>query len=479
VAQGWNFSDSSLDGWAVTNGTLTGGLDAATFTATVAMAYIGIGGLNFAGGSNRYVRVRLRQLAAGAWEGNLYYSTGAHGISASYYKTVSAPAGLSGGDWVYLIFDMHDLTAGGNDWSQNTVTGLQLDLTSGAAGSFEIDWIGYAGNTVFEADVLTWPNGTYRSQFGTGAVAAKVGDGVQQCQAYIGQSVSAVIESLLNLAGITDSYIDVTGMQAEDTAWLAGRFSITACLTEPEDITALIGEICQQTGSMLWWSPSAQKVKFKVLAPDSPTASAGHTLDEESNLILDSVRVEPLDAQRVTLFGVYYDIASATANRKEAKNFLRGELYIDADAESANEYGDRRQKILYSRWFGVDNEVAMRTLAARKVSHYRDAPKKIEFRLDAKDADITEGDLYDITTDDITDQTGAPVPVRALIVKRQDNVGDISVTALTTVFGRRYGFIALAGYPNYDAATEAQRLYMYISDASGYMSDGSAGYLII
>ena len=479
VAQGWDFSDSSLDGWGVTNGTLVGGLDAATFTATVADAYLSQTGLGFSGGTNRYVRVRLKQLAAGTWEGRLYYQTGGHGFSASYYKDVSAPAGLAGGDWVYLTFDMHDLTAGGNDWSQNIITGLRLDLVSGAAGSFEIDWVGYGANTVFDADVLVWPDSTYRSQFGTTAVAGKVGDGIQQCQAYIAQTVAAVMQSLLNLSGIENANIDVAGMQAEDNQWLAGRFTITACLSEPEDVTALLGEICQQTGAMLWWSPSAQKVKFKVLAPSSPAASAGKVLNEEAHLILDSVKVDPLDAQRLTMFGVYYDIASATVNRKEAKSFLKGELYIDADAEGENEYGDRRQKILYSRWFGADNEVAMRTLAARKVSHYRDAPLKIDMKVDAKDSAITEGELYDITTDDITDETGAALPVRALIVKRQDNGGDISVTALTTTFGRRYGFIAPAGYPNYGAASEAQRQYAYICDANGLMSDGSGGYLVI
>jgi len=479
VAQGWNFSDASLDSWAVSSGTLTGGTDAATFTATGAGAYINRSGLVLLGGSNRYVLVRLRQLVAGTWEGNLYYSTALHGESASFYKAVSEPAALAGGGWITVVFDMHNLTAGGVDWSQNTITSLRLDLVSGAAGSYEIDWIGYGANDVFDADVLVMPDSTYRSQFNTTAVAAKVGDGVQQCKVFINQSVAAVLEALLNAAGIADSYIDTAGLQAEDNAWLGSRYTVTACLSEPEDITALLGELCQQTNAMLWWSPTAQKVKYKVLAPSPPNVTIGATLTDDANLILDSVKVEPLDAQRLTFFGVYYDLATATANRKENKNYLRGELYVDTDAESANEYGDRRQKIFQSRWFGADNQVAMATLAARKISHYRDAPKKIDFKLDPKDADITEGELYDITTDQLTDDTGAAKTVRALIVKRKDNQGDVDVTALTTTFDRRYGFIAPAGYPNYGAASVAQRAYAYISDANGNMSDGSKGYLII
>jgi len=478
VAQGWNFSDSSLDGWSVSSGTFTGGLDAATFTATGAGAYLNRSGLSVLGGSNRYVLVRLRQLVSGTWEGSLYYQTDLHGQSESYKKTISAPAGLAAGGWVVAVFDMHTLTAGGTDWSQNTITGLRLDLVSGAAGSFEIDWIGYGSNDQFSADVLTLPDSTYRSQFGTTAVAANAGAGVQQCEAFIDQTVSAVVESLLNSAGIADSYIDTAGLQAEDTAWLTS-YRITACLSEPEDITALLGEICQQTNSMLWWSPTAQKVKFKVLAPGAPNVTIGATLTDDANLILDSVKIEPLDAQRLTMAGIYYDLASATANRKEAKNFQRGEIYIDADAESTNEYGDRRQKVLYSRWFDETSALAMATTTARKISHYRDAPKKIEFKIDPKDADITEGDLYDITTDQLTDETGAARTVRALIVKRQDNAGDVLVTALTTVFDRRYGFIAPTGYPNYAAASEAQRAYAFISDTNGNMSDGSKGYLII
>lgn len=479
VVQGWNFSDSSLDGWTVTNGTFTGATDTATFTATVADARIARSGLAVLGGSNRYVRLRLRQLVAGTWEGNLYYSTAMHGESASYYKSVSVPSDLAAGSWVTVTFDMHNLTAGGTDWSQNTITSLRLDLVSGAAGSFEIDWIGYAANDSFDADVLYLPDSTYRSQFKTTAVAAKVGDGVQQSKVFVSQSVSAVIEQLLNAAGIDDSYIDIAGLQAEDNAWLGSRYTITACIPEPEDITALLGELCQQTNAMLWWSPTAQKVKYKVLAPSAPNVVIGATLTDDANFILDSVKVEPLDAQRLTFFGVYYDLATATANRKENKNFLKGDLYIDADAESANEYGDRRQKIFQSRWFGAGNDVAMATLAARKISHYRDAPKKIEFKLDPKDAAIVEGDLYDLTTDQLTDESGAPKTVRVLIVKRKDNQGDVDVTALTTTFDRRYGFIAPAGYPNYNAASPAQRAYAYISNSAGLMSDGSKGYLVI
>lgn len=479
VAQGWNFSDGALEGWTTSNASATGSTDAVTLTATAGDPNFRVVGIAIAGGANRYVRARIRQLVAGTWQGTLFYRTDLHGESGSYYKQIAEPVDLATGAWVIVTFDMHNLTVGGVDWSQETITGLRLDIVSGAVGSFEIDWIGYAANDSFDADVLYLPDSTYRSQFKTTAVAAKVGDGVQQCKVFVDQPVSSVIEQLLNAAGIDDSYIDIAGMQSEDNAWLGSRYNITACIPEPEDITALLGELCQQTNAMLWWSPTEQKVKYKVLAPSAPNVVIGATLTDDANFIMDSVKVDTLDAHRLTFFGVYYDLATATANRKENKNYLRGELYIDVDAESDNEYGDRRQKIFQSRWFGADNDVAMATLAARKISHYRDAPKKIEFKLDPKDAAIVEGDLYDITTDQITDESGAAKTVRALIVKRKDNQGDVEVTALTTTFDRRYGFIAPAGYPNYASASAAQRAYAYISNSAGLMSDGSKGYLVI
>jgi hypothetical protein len=479
VAIGWNFSAES-EGWVATNATVTHNATSVTLTpSAVDPQWAKSSGISFAGGNNRYVHVRLKRVSGTAsWEGRLYYATSGHGFSGSYYKDISEPAGI-GAEFVTATWDMSALTAGGTDWMTNDITGLRLDVDSGSSAVYEIDWITYSDSAGVDADVLAWPDSTYRSQFGTTAVAAKIGDGVQLCQAWVDVPFSEVVQDILKLCGIDDSYIDLAGLATEESTWLGAKYRVTACLVEPEDASALLGELTVQANAAIWWHPVDQKAKFKVIGPQPPSATVSNTLTDEANLIEGSVQVTPLDDLRLTFAGIYYDIATATANRKEAKSYLRGDLYIDADAESANEYGDRRQDIKYSRWFTAANASAMKAFASRRIAYYRDVPKKIEFRLDAKDAAIEEGDLYDITTDQIVDFDGNPETVRALITKREDRGGDVAITARTTVFAQRYAFIAPAGAPDYLAATEAQRGYAYICNSSGKMSNGDDGYLII
>lgn len=483
VAQGWNFSDGALEGWTTSNASATGSTDAVTLTATAGDPDFRVVGLAIAGGANRYVRARIRQLVAGTWEGVLFYRTALHGESVSYFKQIAEPIDLATGAWVIVTFDMHNLTAGGVDWSQETITGLRLDIVTDAVGSFEIDWIGYGASALFDADVLIWPDGTWRSQFGTTAVAAKIGDGVQLCKAWRDQPVTTVIKDLINavdpltgsVLGVADADIDVAGMQIEDATWLGAKFRITTCLTDPEDAGLLLGDLVRQTGGVVWWDSIAQKVKYKVIGPQPPGVLATNKFTDAAHFIEDSIKVETLDKLRLSFVAMNYALSNATANRKEEKNFERGEIFIDVDAESENEYGARAAEVNYSRWFGQDNAQAMLQWAQRRISYYRDPPKKIEFKVDPKDAAAREGDLYDVETAQLPDEHGNPLAVRVLILRRQDNGHDLTLVARTTTFNRRYAFIAANGTPAYPNNNG----YACIANSAGLMSDNTSGYLTI
>jgi hypothetical protein len=473
VENGWNFTNNTLDGFSATNADLASGTDTLTVTASAADPQIRVVSSIY-GYRYRYLLARLKRNVAGAWKGRCYYSTGSHGESASYYKDISEPAGIGSG-YVTAVWDMHALTAGGTDWQINTIIGVRLDLDANSGSVYEIDWIGWSETATLDRNVLTLPDSTYRSQFGTTAALQKIGDGVQQCLDYVNQPFSTVVQNLLNQAGIVDANIDLAGLQAEDSTWLGSRYHISACLSEPEDVGVYLGELAVQSGGCIWWAPVAQKVKYKFLGPSSPAAVTNNVLTDEAHIVDGSMQVEPLDNLRKTYAAVYYELYSATANRKEAKNYTRGEIYIDAGAESANEYNDRRVDVTYSRWFTNANSAAMAAWAKRRIGYYRDVPKKLDFKIDPKDAVVAEGDLYDITTDALTGFDGAPQTVRCLITKRQDNAGDIGITARTTNFGRRYGFIAPNGTSNYPNNNG----YACACNSAGFMNDGTSGYLII
>jgi len=402
----------------------------------------------------------------------------ANGVSVltPYIQTEDLPAG----DFVITVWDMHALTAGGNDWSQNTITGLRLDLGNSSADQFEIEWVALSPNPASQDDVLVLGDGTNRAQYGTSAGTAKIGDGVQQCMAWSDAPLTTVMRDILRESGLDFDQVDVAGMAAEEENWLGAKYHITHCLSEPENADKLVAELCIESNGVGRWDPLAQKFRYLVVTARPPSESFASALTDEASFVGGSVKVTPLDDQRLTYAAIFYDLASATADMGQASNYLNGEIRVDADAESANEYGDERNLVVKSRWFKAANEQAMRSFVAKKLINYRDAPKQIEFTLTPKDADIREGDLYQLATDSLVGFDGAAETQKVLIVKRwDDGKGNIRAVAETTVFNRRYAFVAPAGHPDYLAATEAERAYAFVCNTAGKMSNGDDGYIVI
>ncbi|MGY8866733.1 MAG: hypothetical protein ACKVJK_14060, partial [Methylophagaceae bacterium] len=115
----WNFLDSQ-EGWAATGGTLTASTESAALTGGASLDKTG---LSFDGGTNLVVRARMRRLTVGSWQGRVYYSTDAHGFSASYYKDIGVPPGFGTlNEWGIASWNMSDLTVGGTDWEDNFIT---------------------------------------------------------------------------------------------------------------------------------------------------------------------------------------------------------------------------------------------------------------------------------------------------------------------------------------------------------------------
>lgn len=358
---------------------------------------------------------------------------------------------------------------------------LSMTLNSGDGAYYPASGYVRVGDQIIRytsnaGDVLSWPDSTYRSQFGTTAYEQEIGDGVQICEVFDAARVHEVIETLCNASGIADANVDLAGNETEDDTWLGARYAITTCLSEPTEVSKYLEEIAQQTGGCIWLDPEAQKVKYRYIGPQSPAALVASTLTRSANLIEGQTKIEPLDSLRLTRSAIYYNKVTATANDGEGKNYLRPSIYIDADAESDNEYGDVRSEAKYSRWFTADNDLAMSGFIARRVGMYRDVPKNIIAKVDSKDNAIREGEYYDVTTAQLTDMSGAATPVRCLVVKRKDTGAGLDLTLRTTNYGtRRHGFIAPNGTSDYPANGG----YACICLNTGKFSDGSDGYRVI
>ncbi len=193
--------------------------------------------------------------------------------------------------------------------------------------------------------------------------------------------------------------------------------------------------------------------------------------------MLAETSVEVLNDERITRAAIYYGLRSATDNLGLATSYGNGTIFVDTSAESKNEYGDVRPDVRFSRWLTAANSNFAAARAGRKVGRFRDAPKWLKFQVDPRD-ELALGQLFNLNSRAIVDKTGAPDTVLMRVTKKVDQVTHLELEARTTNLGRRYAFIAPAGFPDYSGATAAQRSYAFIASASEVMSDFSDAYRI-
>lgn len=322
-------------------------------------------------------------------------------------------------------------------------------------------------------DVLSWPALVFRGTWGTAADSHEAGDQVQLCRTWIDVPATTVLQDLLTESGLPAVNIDSAGFAAEEQTWLGPLFNVTANISAPTKANRSLADLVKLLGGYMWYAPAANAVRFRVFAPPGPGEIVRDVTDA-GEVIDGSVRIRSLDKLRQTWITLYYAVESAVANRREASSFLRAVIRVDAAAESADEYGDRRMETWYSRWWQAANDLSAQTVVGRALAYYRDAPRNFDLAVSAKDAAIQAGDIVDVTLQQLTAGDGSPLALRGLVLQRQDRAGRIQLTVRETEFAGRFGFIGPDGIGDYPADPE----YAHIAaDQTGF-SDGSSPYLI-
>lgn len=371
-----------------------------------------------------------------------------------------------------------DITAAATTLPLGTGKGAQYDLYGYPA------WVRIA-DEVIKIDSRTGDtlnvNASGHAQFNTIAAAHKTNDVVQLCKVYSAVPLTDVLKNLWNLAGLSNTYIDTAGLTVEENNWLGTKYAITTCLAEPETASVLISELVREAAGMQWWDQIAQLLKFKVNRPGTPDAVIP-LLTDEANFILDSVSLDVLDAERITYSALYYGRRTPSAKKDEIASYDRADIYIDADAEGANEYNDERASVIKSRWLSSANSLAGPAFVARDIAARRDAPAKLKFKLDPKDYNISLAQLVDVSTKAILDVAGAKKTTRLRITRLADKGTHIECEARTTKYRSnsgeavRYAYIAANGTADYP--TEQVHAHICVT-ATGKMTNGDAPYLII
>lgn len=131
---------STVEGWAGTRCTLTVENGRLVVTNDAAGAYLSAPLVAIKGRDHDRIRCRITRRAGSGWTGQVTYTTAAHGSSTSYNKVLPNP-GLAVGQTMVLEWDMSQLTNGGSDWSDSTITRFYLWISGTAGDVFEIDWI--------------------------------------------------------------------------------------------------------------------------------------------------------------------------------------------------------------------------------------------------------------------------------------------------------------------------------------------------
>ncbi len=341
-------------------------------------------------------------------------------------------------------------------------TTVNCDTTSeyDSSGYIRIDneIIKYTGKTA------TSFIGCTRGQFSTTAAQHDQNAKIQLC--YVKESINVVdiiLDIIQNYVGIAAADIDTTGFAFEKSRWLSS-FTFTGVISKPIKASELLSELQEQSMSNIWWDDESQLVKFKVFAPGFMTFIADPVQLNDAENIVD-IDVDHNEDSRISRVIIYY-IKDAISDLDKPESYARSYIAWDTNAEGATEYNTKAIKTIYSQW--ITSSAIPSVLASRFLRRFRDPAKQATITLELKDSGIKTADIVKMTTDQILRIDGAVLENRRyqVLKKQQKSLGKFSYTLLDTNWTKNYGFIAPTGQPDWDAASEAQKAYAYISDGN-------------
>lgn len=142
----WYF-DTTSESWTASNASVVWNNGWIDVEATSTNPSIISPTIDIVGSKYNVIKARIQRKSGSTWSGTAYYSTGSHGFSSSYIKTIPEPSPFAVGDFAVIEFDMSDLTAGGTDWISSTITQIKLELGSASDDDISVDWISVGRNS--------------------------------------------------------------------------------------------------------------------------------------------------------------------------------------------------------------------------------------------------------------------------------------------------------------------------------------------
>lgn len=368
-----------------------------------------------------------------------------------------------------------DVDASVASMTLTTTTGL--DATNGYVRIGD-EVIGYATIDAPTNRILTCTRGAFE----TVADTHTANDKVQRCRYYPPDNPFDVLLEMLTVDAAVDAgFIDAAAFAAEKAS-PGGEINISALVTEPTTLDTLYFEIVDLLDCKSWVGEDL-KITIRRNLPNIPGRTYA-TLTDVANIVDRSGAVDLNPTSRLSRFLLYWDKTAIGDDEKPA-SYARLDMAIDADAESAAEYGVVAEKLLYCRWLKpglaipeIVQEDFLRDFTMRRVWNQRDPLPIIKVDVEKQDAGIRTGQYVRLTTDELQARDGTDLTdATCEVIRRQENDAKSTITlTLLRVNPRRVCFIAPGGAPDYDVATTAEREYGYICDDPAHEIEGDPAY---
>jgi hypothetical protein len=271
-----------------------------------------------------------------------------------------------------------------------------------------------------------------RASNNTEASDHDAGDTVQLSVVISAQTVNTIVTDLLtNYAEVDAVFINATDWAAEVALYLPSGYS--AIIPKPTSVRNLIGELAEQAGFSLWWDEVNQTIRLSAVKQPSVAS-----LTITDDWMLDgSLKIKDRPDARLSQIWTNYGILDPTASLDNPNNFRATLVTVDADAGTAEEYGQDAVRKINSRWITVAGKGAAVSLNDRLLSRFRDIIRETSFELPSYRADqVRMGDTHRISSRFILDKVGDAhlMPIRVLSVMQKGDT--LSIDAEELIFNQ-------------------------------------------
>jgi hypothetical protein len=241
-----------------------------------------------------------------------------------------------------------------------------------------------------------------RAQHNTNADPHPEGEIFQNAEELSGPPWEIIRDLLQDVSNVNPAFIPYTDWQSEGASFLPG-FTLAAVIAFPTGARTLINEIVQQTQMYLWWDDIDQEIKLRILdAGRAPVAA----LTDAEHVLADTYNGEDWTQRRISRVEFYFGIINPAGALNDKINFSAVHIEIDAEAESADGFGDTRVLQVFSRWIGAAETAKAVARAQALLNRRAPVTRRIRFSLGAKDEALRTGDVFTLSHHRLQDDTG-------------------------------------------------------------------------